>query len=292
MENMVKLGIPKGSLENKTIELFAKGGYKITGSERLYFPKIDDPEIEIRMAKVQEIPRYINEGILDFGICGKDWVMESGLDVIEICELSYSKETNQPVQWVLAVPQDSSIKEAKDLQGKRIATELVNVTKAYLKEKGVSSEVKFSWGATEAKPLAKLADAIVELTETGETLKTHNLKIIDTILISTTLLIANKDSLNDERKKKKIENIALLLKGALESYKKVGLKMNLKKEDLNKIIKIIPALKKPTISHLTDEEWLALETIIDEEIARKIIPELKRNGASGIIEYPLNKVVY
>lgn len=292
MENMVRLGIPKGSLEEKTIGLFRKAGFNITGSERSYFPKIDDPEIETRMVKVQEIPRYIHEGILDFGLCGKDWVIENGLNVVEMCELSYSKETNQPVQWALAVSKDSDIKEPKDLQGKRIATELVNVTKNYLKEKKISAEVEFSWGATEAKPLAKLADAIVELTETGTTLKAHNLRIIDTVLISATVLIANKDSLNDEWKKKRIENIILLLKGALEAEKKVGLKMNIPKDNLDAILKILPSLKKPTISHLTDEEWLALETIIDEEVARKIIPELKRNGASGIIEYPLNKVIY
>ncbi|HAW49593.1 TPA: ATP phosphoribosyltransferase [bacterium] len=290
-EKKLKLGIPKGSLEEKTIELFGKAGYKIIRSSRSYFPKIDDPEIDVMLVRPQEIPRYVCDGILDTGICGKDWVIENKVDVFEVCGLSYSKDTNLPARWVLAVPEDSPIKEPKGLNNKTIATELVQVTKDYLKNKGISANVEFSWGATEAKP-PLLCDAIVELVETGTTLFAHKLKIIDTVLVSMTVLIANKDAMNNEWKKGEIEKIAILLKGALESYKKVGLKMNLRKENLDKIIKIVPALRKPTISYLTDEDWLALETVVDEEIVRKIIPELKRNGVEGIVEYPLNKIVY
>ncbi|MEW6104095.1 MAG: ATP phosphoribosyltransferase [bacterium] len=288
---VIKLGIPKGSLEKRTIELFAKAGYKIAKSERSYFPKIDDREIEIMMVKAQEMPRYVSDGILDVGLCGRDWVIESGLDVVEICELSYSKETNQPVRWVLAVPKDSSINRPGELEGKRIATELVQVTKKYLKDKGINANVEFSWGATEAKPLTKLADAVVELTETGTTLEAHNLKVIDTVLTSTTILIANKEVIMDEWKKNKTDSIILLLKGALEAEKKVGLKMNIHKDNLPNLLDNLPSLKNPTISQLTDPEWLAIETIIDEEVVRRIIPALKVRGAEGIVEYPLNKVI-
>ncbi len=287
----LKLGLPKGSLQEATIELFTKAGYMISVSKRSYFPTIDDENIEVMLVRAQEMSRYVEEGVFDVGLTGLDWIKENNSDVIEVADLEYGKQGFRPVRWVLAVPNDSPIKTMQDLQGKHIATELVNATKAYLEEKGIEASIEFSWGATEVKA-PKLVDAIVELTETGSSLRENNLRIVETILESTTKLIANKDAWNDTQKRKKIENIALLLKGALNAAQKVGLKMNIAKEHLQQILTILPALKKPTISKLSDENWVDVDTIIDEKIARQIIPELKRAGAEGIVEYPLNKVIY
>lgn len=289
--NKLKLGLPKGSLQESTFELFKKAGIKIYATDRSYFPTCDDEELEIMLVRSQEMAKYVEDGVFDAGITGYDWISESGADVKEICELLYAKSGFRPVRWVLAVPKDSKISSVKNLQGKRIATELVQVVKKYLLKNKVKAEVEFSWGATEAKAPA-FVDAIVELTETGSSLRANNLKIIDEILTSTTRLIANKNSVKNNWKKKKIENLAILLKGALEAAGMVGLKMNLKEENLAKIMNILPALKRPTISRLTVPGWIAIEVIIEEKTVKKIIPELKRAGAEGIIEYPLNKVIY
>jgi len=288
---MLKLGLPKGSLQQATIELFQKAGYMISVSERSYFPIIDDKDIEVMLVRAQEMSRYVEEGVFDVGLTGLDWIKENNSDVIEVADLKYAKQGFRPVKWVLAVPNDSPIKSIQDLQGKHIATELVNVTKAYFEQKGIKVNIEFSWGATEVKT-PRLVDAIVELTETGSSLRANNLRIVETILESTTKLIANKDAFNDSQKRKKIENIALLLQGALAAVEKVGLKMNVFKENLPQVLAILPALKKPTISKLSDEDWFDVDTVIDEKVARKIIPELKRAGAEGIVEYPLNKVIY
>jgi len=287
----LKLGLPKGSLQESTFEIFKKAGIKIYASERSYFPSCDDEELEVMLVRSQEMARYVEDGVFDCGITGYDWICESGADVKEICELLYAKSGFRPVKWVLAVPKDSKISSARNLQGKRIATELVNVVKKYLAKKNVKADVEFSWGATEAKAPV-LVDAIVELTETGSSLRANNLKIVEEILQSTTRLIANKNSLKNPWKKRKIENLSILLKGALEAFGMVGLKMNLKERDIAKIMNILPALKKPTVSRLTIPGWMALEVIIEEKTLKKIIPELKRCGAEGIIEYPLNKVIY
>ncbi|PIU84054.1 MAG: ATP phosphoribosyltransferase [Elusimicrobia bacterium CG06_land_8_20_14_3_00_38_11] len=289
--NKLKIGLPKGSLQESTFELFKKAGIKIYASERSYFPSSDDEELEIMLVRSQEMAKYVEDGAFDAGITGYDWICESGADVREVCELLYAKSGFRPVRWVLAVPKDSKISSVKNLQGKRIATELVNVVKKYLLKNKVKAEVEFSWGATEAKT-PSIVDAIVELTETGSSLRANNLKIIDEVLTSTTRLIANKNSVKNNWKKKKIENLAILLKGALESFGMVGLKMNLKEKNLAKIMNILPALKRPTISRLTIPGWIAIEVIIEEKTVKKIIPELKRAGAEGIIEYPLNKVIY
>ena len=288
---ILKIGLPAGSLQEATVKMFKKAGYNISIGSRSYVPYIDDPEIKLRFIRAQEIPRYVESGKLDAGITGKDWVLENDAKVVEVAKLLYAKRGLTQVKWVIAVPIDSKIKGVKDLKGKRIATELVSVTKKYLKTKNVKADVEFSWGATEAKP-PELVDAIVELTETGSSLSANNLRIVDTVMESTTVIVANKDSWKDPDKRSKIENIAILLQGALEAEEKVGLKMNLPKSKLKKIISTLPALKKPTVSSLSDPGWVAIETIIDENIVRKIIPELKRMGAQGIIEYPLNKVVY
>lgn len=287
----LRLGIPKGSLENSTIKMFERAGFKIIVSSRSYFPSIDDPEIEAMLIRAQEMSRYIEEGVLDVGLTGKDWIEENNSDVVEVAELAYAKERLIPIRWVLAVPENSEIKSVHDLEGKRIATELVNVTKAYLAKNEVKAEVEFSWGATEVK-VPTLVDAIVELTETGSTLRAHKLRIVDTVAVSTTRLIANKQAWQDEWKRQKMENLSILLKGALAAIEKVGLKMNVHKDALENVLNILPALKKPTISHLSDENWFDVETILDEEVVRRIIPELKRAGASGIVEYPLNKIIY
>lgn len=289
--NKLKLGLPKGSLQESTFELFKKAGIKIYASDRSYFPTCDDEELEIMLVRSQEMAKYVEDGVFDAGITGYDWICESGAEVKEICELLYAKSGFRPVRWVLAVPKDSKISKVENLRGKRIATELVNVVKKYLLKNKVKADVEFSWGATEAKVPA-LVDAIVELTETGSSLRANNLKIIDEILTSTTRLIANKNSVKNNWKKKKIENLAILLKGALEASGMVGLKMNLKEENLAKIMNTLPALKRPTISRLTIPGWIAIEVIIEEKTVKKIIPELKRAGAEGIIEYPLNKVIY
>ncbi|MDD5686341.1 MAG: ATP phosphoribosyltransferase [Elusimicrobia bacterium] len=289
--NKIKIGLPKGSLQEATFELFKKAGIKIFASERSYFPSSDDEELEIMLVRSQEIAKYVEDGVFDAGITGYDWICESGTDVKEISELRYAKSSFRPVRWVLAVPKNSKIKSVKNLRGKRIATELVNVVKKYLAKNKVKAEVEFSWGATEAKT-PTLVDAIVELTETGSSLRANNLEIIDEVLTSTTRLIANKNSIKNPWKKRKIENLSILLKGALEAFGMVGLKMNLKENDIAKIMNILPALKRPTVSRLTIPGWVALEVIMEEKTLKKIIPELKRLGAEGIIEYPLNKVIY
>ena len=287
----LKLGLPKGSLQEATIRMFKKAGFNISIGSRSYFPSIDDIEIEPFLLRAQEMARYVADGALDCGITGNDWTIESGKQVVKVCDLIYGKQGLRPVRWVLAVPNDSKIKSAKDLKGKRIATELVNATKAYFKKKKVSADVEFSWGATEAKVGAGLVDAIVELTETGASLRANNLRIIDTICESTTLVVANKASWKNQWKRQKIESIALLLKGALAAEEKVGLKMNVEEKNLKKVISILPAMKKPTISKLSQKGWCAIETIVEETIVRNIIPKLKKQGAQGIIEYPLNKVI-
>lgn len=288
---MIKLGLPAGSLQDATLKIFEKAGFRFRVSTRSYIPVSDDTEIEARLIRAQEMPRYVEEGVLDVGLTGKDWVLENKAKVIEVTNLVYAKQGLGPVRWVLAVPNNSDIRSIKGLNGKRIATELVNVTKVFLRKAKVNAIVEFSWGATESKP-PELADAIVELTETGSSLAANNLRIISTILESTTLLIANKKSWKIYEKKNKIENLAILLKGALEAFEKVGLKMNVPKDKLNNIINILPALKNPTISQLSDNYWVAVEIIVDEKIVRELIPKLKKSGASGIIEYPLNKVIY
>ena len=288
----LKLGIPKGSLQEATIRLFKKAGFEIRLTERSYIPYIDDPDIDPLVLRAQEISEYVENGTLDCGITGGDWVMEKGSKVVKVAELIYAKKGVQPVRWVLAVPANSRIKSVKDLKGKRIATELVNVTKRYLRKNKVKAKVDFSWGATEVKANMELVDAIVELIETGSSLKANNLKIVDTVCISTTQLIANKISYKETRKKEKIDNIALLLKGAILAENKVGLKMNVAKKNLNKVLKILPAMKKPTISNLTQTDWVDVDTILDEKTVKNIIPKLKKAGAQGIVEYPLNKVIY
>ncbi len=287
----LKLVLPKGSLQEATLTIFQKAGFEIYSSSRSYFLSINDPEIEAVLLRTQEIPRYVELGAFDAGIAGKDWITENRAKVVEITELVYSKQGFRPVKIVVAVPESSNIKKVEDLEGKLIATELVNLTEDFLKKKGIKANVEFSYGATEIKA-GKLVDAIVEITETGSTLYSHNLKIIEVIMESTPRLIANKNSWKDEWKREKIKNISMLLRGALIAEGKVGLKMNLKKENLKKILKILPAMKKPTISPLADEKWVAIETIVDKKIVKDLIPELKKNGAEGIVEYPLNKVIY
>ncbi|MFH1074817.1 MAG: ATP phosphoribosyltransferase [Candidatus Firestonebacteria bacterium] len=287
----IKIGLPAGSLQESTIKMFKKAGWNISVGSRSYVPKIDDPEITARFIRAQEIPRYVESGKLDFGLTGADWVAENNADVVEVAKLVYAKRGRTSVKWVIAVPNDSKINSIKGLQGKRIATELVNATKKYLKANGVKADVEFSWGATEAKP-PEFVDAVVELTETGSSLRANNLRIIGTIMESVTVIIANKESFKKKDIRKKIEAIAMLLQGALEAETKVGLKMNLPRANLKKITSELPALKTPTISSLSDPAWVAIEVIIDESVVRSIIPRLKEHGAEGIIEYPLNKVVY
>ncbi|MCG2677051.1 ATP phosphoribosyltransferase [bacterium] len=286
----LKLGLPKGSLEESTISIFEKAGYRIRVDERSYFPSIDDPEIECMLIRAQEMARYIQDGVIDCGITGKDWIIENGAKVIEMADLVYSKRGMRPVKWVLAVPVASKIKSAKDLKGKRIATEAVNLTKDYLMRNKVRATVEFSWGATEVKP-PRLADAIVEITETGASLEANNLRIVDIILESTPRLIMNKKSYQDRWKRKKVEKLALLLKGAINAFGKVGLMMNVRKRDLEKVLRILPALQKPTVSPLSDPRWVDVTTIIDEKVVRDLIPKLKEAGATGIVEYPLNKII-
>ncbi len=286
----LRLGLPKGSLQESTFKLFGKAGYRVQVGSRSYYPSIDDPDMECILVRAQEMARYVDNGVIDMGLTGKDWILEQGADVVEVAELRYAKGGLTPVRWVIAVPEDSAIRSLKDLRGKRIATELVGYTKKYLKSKGVRAEVEFSWGATEVKP-PRLADAIVELTETGSSLKANKLRIIDVMLESTTRIIANKKAWKDPWKKKKIDNLTMLLQGALAAEEKVGLKMNVPKKSLKEVCSILPAMHSPTISHQTDPEWVSLEVMLDEKQARDLIPRLKRRGASGIIEYPLNKVI-
>jgi ATP phosphoribosyltransferase len=286
----LKLGIPKGSLENATIDLFRRAGYVITVGTRSYFPGIDDPEIECMLIRAQEMARYVEDGVLDAGLTGHDWVEENEADVVAVADLIYAKQSFGKVRWVLAVPEASSFHSVKDLQGKIVATELVGATKRYLARHGVTAKVEFSWGATEVKPPV-LADAIVEVTETGSSLRANKLKIIDTVLESNTQLIANKASWEDAAKRRKLEDMKMLLDGAINALGKVGLMLNVHKDNLAGVLSVLPALKRPTISHLSDEEWLAVNTILDECTVRDIIPKLKQAGGEGIVEYPLNKIV-
>lgn len=288
---LLMLGLPKGSLEETTKNLFAKAGWKITTNSRSYRPSIDDAELDGRFVRAQEVSRYVEHGFFDCGLTGQDWIAENGSDVVEVCDLIYSRASIQKARWVLCVPETSPITQARDLSGKRVATELVNTTKRYFADKGISVEVEFSWGATEVK-VPDLVDAIVDITETGSSLRANKLRIIDTLLETNTKLIANKASWSVPAKRRKIETIALLLRGALEAESKVGVKMNAPKKSLEAIIKAVPSLRNPTISPLSSPEWVALETIIDESVVREIIPQLKALGAEGIVEYPLNKVVY
>ncbi len=286
----LKLGIPKGSLENATVDLFRRAGFTISTSSRSYFPAIDDPEIECMLIRAQEMARYVEDGILDAGLTGRDWIEENEAKVIAVADLIYAKQSFGKVRWVLAVPESSPFQSVKDLEGKVIATELVQTTKRYLAGHGVQAKVEFSWGATEVKPPV-LADAIVEVTETGSSLRANKLKIIDTVLESNTQLIANHTSWADAAKRRKLEDIKLLLDGAINALGKVGLMLNVHKNDLQTVLDVLPALKRPTISHLSDEEWLAVNTILDETTVRDIIPRLKKAGGQGIVEYPLNKIV-
>ncbi|MCF7917080.1 MAG: ATP phosphoribosyltransferase [Candidatus Omnitrophica bacterium] len=288
----LKIGIPKGSLQEKTVEIFAKAGFNIYTSSRSYFPSVDDPELEPVLVRAQDMSRYVEEGVLDCGITGEDWILENNSKVLRLSELMYAKRTLNPVRWVVAVSQDSKINKISQLKGKRIATELVKYTKKFFKSKKINVDVEFSWGATEVKVKSGLVDAIVELTETGQSLRANGLKEIGTICKSMTKFIANKESYKNKQKKKKINDILLLLKGALDARDKVGLKLNVKEKDLDKIISLLPALKEPTVSSLTLKNWVACEVILEEKNVRKIIPLLKENGAQGIIEYPLNKVLY
>src|SRR3954465_15270531 len=290
-KQILRLGLPKGSLQDATIEKMAKAGFHISVSSRSYIPYVDDEELEIRMIRAQEISRYVEHGYLDCGITGYDWIQENDSKVHEVGEFQFSKVSRQPARWVLAVPETSPVKSVKDLKGKRIATEVVNLTKKYLRKNKVKAEVEFSWGATEVKA-HELVDAIVEITETGSSLKANKLRIVDTLLESTPRLIANHNSWKNSWKRRKIETMALLLRGALEAEAKVGLKMNISQANLARLLQALPALRNPTISTLSQEGWVAVETIIDEHIVRELIPALKAAGAEGIIEYPLNKVVY
>jgi len=288
---ILKLGIPKGSLQERTFAMFKKAGFNISLSDsRSYFPQIDDPEMECILIRAQEIARYVQDGVLDCGLTGKDWVMENKADVVEVADLVYAKKGLGKVKWVLAVSNNSNIKSVKDLEGKRIATEAVNLTKEYLKKNNVKAEVEFSWGATEVK-VPELVDAIVEITETGSSLRANNLRIIDTLLESTTKFVANKNSIKDAWKRKKIEEIAMLLKGAIAAEESVGLMMNVEKKNLDKVLSVLPALKNPTISSLSDENWVAVNTIVKEKVVREIVFKLKEAGAQGIVEYPLNKII-
>ena len=289
----LKIGFPSGSLQESTFELFRKAGYNIRLESRSYVPEIDDPELEGLMFRAQEIARYVERGVLDVGLTGKDWILENDADVVEVDELIYSKMTSRPVSWVIAVPEESQIQTLEDLQGKRIASELVEATRRFLDERGIQAEVEFSWGTTEAKAgIPGLVDAIVELTETGSSLRANRLRVVETILESTTRFIANRGAWEDSWKREKAQNLVLLLKGALEAEPKVGLKMNVPREKLDAVIGKLPALNTPTVSNLLAEGWVAIEIITDEKIVRDLIPQLKRVGAEGIIEYPLNKVVY
>ena len=291
MKTKLRLGLPKGSLQDATLEKMAKAGWNISVGSRSYVPYVDDDELEIRLIRAQEISRYVENGHLDCGLTGHDWIIENNSDVHEVGEFLFSKVSRKPTRWVLAVPEDSPVKAVKDLQGKHIATEVVNITKRYLKQHGVQAEVEFSWGATEVKA-HEMVDAIVEVTETGSSLRANNLRIVDTLLESTPRLVANHKSWKDPWKRKKIETMALLLRGAMEAEIKVGLKMNIEEKNLAKLLEDLPALRRPTISSLSQPGWVAVETIIDEHVVRELIPQLKAAGAEGIIEYPLNKVVY
>jgi ATP phosphoribosyltransferase len=289
-EQLIKLGIPAGSLQRATVDLFAKAGFHIADSERGYQPDIDDEQISPICLRAQEMSRYVGDGVLDAGITGYDWIMENGSDVVEVCELAYSKSTSRPARWVLAVPAGSKVKKPRDLKGGIIATELVNVTKKYFADRDIDVKVEFSWGATEVK--ASLVDAIVELTETGSSLRENNLRIVDTLITSTARFIANKKAWQDEFKRSKIESISILLTAAIDARRRVGLKMNIRRADLESILKVLPAERSPTISNLADQDYVAVEVIVEDHVERALIPALKRAGASGIITYSLNKVIH
>lgn len=286
----LKLGLPKGSLENATIELFRRAGFRISAAPRSYFPAVDDPELECMLVRAQEMARYVEDGALDCGLTGRDWIIENDADVHTVTELVYAKQSFGTVRWVLAVPEASPVRDATDLQGRIVATELVGVTRRWLAERGVEAKVEFSWGATEAK-LPELADAIVEVTETGASLRANKLRVVDTVLESTTQFIANRASWSDPWKRRKIEDVVLLLHGAIAALDKVGLMLNVEARNLDAVLRVLPALRNPTVSHLSDEGWLAVNTILDESVVRQIIPRLKEAGAEGIVEYPLNKIV-
>ncbi len=289
-ENILKLGIPAGSLQESTVELFRKSGFNITIEKRSYFPTIDDENVECMLIRAQEMARYVANGVLDAGLTGHDWIVETGADVVEIAELIFSKVSRRPVRWVLCVPESSPVKTVKDLEGKTIATEAVGLTKSYLAKHGVTANVEFSWGATEVKP-PRLADAIVEVTETGSSLRANNLRIVDEILQSTTRFIVNKKAYADPWKKEKIDDLVLMLKSTLDAESKVGLMMNVPKDKLEAVLKVLPAMKKPTVSPLSDSDWVDLMTVVDEKSVRSLIPELKREGAFGIIEFQISKII-
>ena len=290
MSALLNFGLPKGSLEEPTVKLFGKAGFRISKGSRSYSPCWDDPEVDGRFVRAQEMSRYVEDGFFDCGLTGRDWVRENDSQVEIVADLVYSRSSNRVSKWVLAVPESSEIRQAADLEGKTIATELVNVTRAYLERHGVDAEVEFSWGATEVK-VPELVDAIVDLTETGSSLRANNLRIVDVLMETNTVLIANTKSWADEEKKAKIENMALMLNAALEADAKVGLKLNLERSKLDEVLKEVPALRKPTVSSLSDESWIALETVIEKKVSRELIPSLKRMGAEGIVEFPLNKIV-
>ena len=288
-EDKLVLGIPTGSLRDSTLELFARAGYDISVPSRGYFPSIDDDRMAAIMFRAQEMSRYVADGVIDAGLTGYDWILENGSDVVEVAELVYAKQRLCPVRWVLAVPEESAARQAEDLAGGIVATELVNVTRRYFADKGVQVKVEFSWGVTEVK--ARLLDGIVDVTETGGSLTANQLRIIDTLLTSTTRLIANRDALSVDWKRRKIENIAMLLRGAIEAREKVGMKMNVPRERLDEVLAVLPAEKSPTVSHLADEKWVAVEVVVAEKVERELVPQLKRAGAADIITYPLNKVI-
>ncbi len=289
-DTLLKLGIPAGSLQEATGELFRKAGYHIKFPSRSYYPEIDDPEIECLLIRAQEMARYVEQGVLDAGITGYDWIIENNAQVHEVCELMFSKVSRRPVRWVLCVPEDSPAKTVKDLQGKRIATEVVELTKSFLAKHAVTAQIEFSWGATEVKP-PKLADAIVEVTETGSSLRANNLRIIAEVLQSTTRFVANKAAMEDEWKRSKIDNLALMLKSCLAAEGKVGLMMNVRRVDLPRVLEVLPALQKPTVSSLSDPDWVDVNTIVDESFVRVVVPKLKGAGARGIVEYQINKII-
>ncbi|MHB9023590.1 MAG: ATP phosphoribosyltransferase [Armatimonadota bacterium] len=286
----LKIALPKGSLQESTYRLFARAGWKIANTSRSYFPHIDDPELEGVLIRAQEIARYVQDGVMDCGLTGRDWVAENDADVVEVATLVYAKQEARPVRWVVAVPNDSGINSVQDLQGKRIATELVNTTRKFLTEHGVEAHIEFSWGATEAK-VPTLVDAIVDVTETGSSLSANNLRILTTVIESVTVLVANKTAYKDPWKRRKLEQLAMLLQGALRADGKVGLKMNVPEDHLGRVVSLLPSMKGPTVSKLSDGSWVAVETVIDEKTVREIIPQLKAAGAQDIIEFPLNKVI-
>lgn len=291
MSNKLKLALPKGSLQDATVDLFRKAGFNIVVSSRSYKPTCDDDSLELYLIRAQEIGRYVHQGFIDAGITGRDWIYENRADVDVLTDLQYSKATSKPTRWVLIVPENSPIQTVQDMEGKRIATEGVGITERWLAEKGVKAQVEFSWGATEVK-VPDLVDAIVDITETGSSIRANKLRIVDTLLTSYPQFIANKDSMQDDWKRQKLQHIVMMLRGALEARGKVGLKMNLPKEKLSTLVESLPSLRRPTVSPLTEDGWVAVETVIDESVAREIIPQLKEMGAEGIIEYPLNKLVY